>query len=73
MVRDRDRQHNIRVALDETTDSSIRSIGAFLLSSMDQPQYGPYVLNIAEMSGAKHNGVMDFFEESLEILYNEGN
>lgn len=63
---------SIRVAMDETTDSSVRSISCLVASSMDNPKIGPYLFNIAEMKSTKNRDIMDFFERILEVLFDEG-
>lgn len=63
----------ICVTLDEYTDSSLRSLGAFVVSSLNRPDRGPYLLNINEMEGGKNEHIIDFFENSLKVLYPNGN
>lgn len=71
MLRGRLGGDHIQVALDETSDSSLRSLGAFTVTSMDRP-LGPYLINLKEMKGGKNKDITDFFEESLKVLYPNG-
>lgn len=71
MVRERIGSDNIRVSFDETTDTSLNSLAALVVSSMNN-QNGPYLINFEKLEGATNEHIMNFFEESLEVLFYKG-
>lgn len=60
------------VSLDETTDTSKRSIGIFVIGSLQNPKIGSYVLNYAELKTTSSLNIQKFFNDSLEILFGNG-
>lgn len=72
-ARDRFGTDYVQVSLDEYTDGKLRSLGAFVISSLDRPERGPYLMNIDEMTGAKNEHIIEFFEKSMEKCYPNGN
>lgn len=71
-ARERIGPDDVWVAFDEGTDSSLKSLGAFLIGGMDRPQIGPYLINIDEMKGGKSKHIVEFFEKSMAVMYPDG-
>lgn len=63
------KNEKIYVSLDGTTDKKGRNVGAFIVGSLQNVNKGPYLINLKEMESGSAEAYYEFFEESLNLLY----
>lgn len=61
--------HEIYVSIDGTTDIARGSVAAFVVGSLSDINVGPFLLNLKEMEKGDAVTYHQFFNESLELLY----
>lgn len=59
----------IAISVDETTDASGRLIAGFIIQSLEKPNCGPFLTNIAELGKGTTEKIVKFILDSLQDFY----
>lgn len=72
-LREKIKNKNIWVSIDETCDSQNRNIANFVVGVLDSDNVSqPFLLNLADLDQVNHSTIAAYFNNSLTLLYPEG-
>lgn len=57
------------ISIDSTTDSVGRDVAACIIGSLNNPEYGPFLINLEDIGKGTADELYLFFIRTLKLLY----